>query len=462
MEIKEIIGIGGFGLLFLLIAIRIPVALSMLLVGLLGSFLLSLVNPFFRFDAYLLQFKSVLWSNVSSFELSVIPLFILMGFLAGEVGLSRALFKGIQALIGNFKGGVALAVIGACAGFGAVSGSSIATASTIGKISLPELKRLKYQTSFSTGVLAAGGTLGILIPPSIALVIYAVVVETSIIKMFQAAIIPAFIAVLFFIFVVWLLVTKNPEIAPKTDTISKDEYQNAIKNLIPVVCLFGIMILGLALGIFTPTPAASVGVFLVLLYGIFLKITKKKGLSFNGLKNSLIETAKTTAMIYFILLAADVLKGFFARTGLPNLLSNSLAQSGWNPFVILALLLFCLILLGFFMESLSMILLVIPFFWPVLVELNGGDYITATNAAFGMTNENLKIWFGILALVVVELGLITPPVGLNVFVIKSFVPEVPIKTIFIGVIPFFIVEVFRVILLLAIPALSLTLPNLMF
>ena len=285
MGIREIIGMGGMGFLFILLFLRFPIALAMFLVAVIGSFVLSLATPFLRFDAYLLQFQSSLWNSVASYELSVVPLFILMGFLASESGLSRHLFQGIQAVVGRFRGGVALAVIGACAAFGAVSGSSIATASTMSKISLPELKKLKYNESFSTGVLAAGGTLGILIPPSIVLVIYAVVVETSIIEMFQAAILTGLLAVLFFALTVIFLVFKNPALAPKTAHFSVAEQRLAIFRLLPVLALFGILILGLGLGFFTPTPAASMGVFLVFCYGLILQWKTKTGLTWQGIKS---------------------------------------------------------------------------------------------------------------------------------------------------------------------------------
>ena len=366
MGIREIIGMGGMGFLFILLFLRFPIALAMFLVAVIGSFVLSLATPFLRFDAYLLQFQSSLWNSVASYELSVVPLFILMGFLASESGLSRHLFQGIQAVVGRFRGGVALAVIGACAAFGAVSGSSIATASTMSKISLPELKKLKYNESFSTGVLAAGGTLGILIPPSIVLVIYAVVVETSIIEMFQAAILTGLLAVLFFALTVIFLVFKNPALAPKTAHFSVAEQRLAIFRLLPVLALFGILILGLGLGFFTPTPAASMGVFLVFCYGLILQWKTKTGLTWQGIKSSIVETAKTTAMIYFILFAADIIKGFFSRSGLLNFFISIFQNSHWNPYLVLILMLVILILLGFFMESLSMILVFIPFFLPIL------------------------------------------------------------------------------------------------
>jgi tripartite ATP-independent transporter DctM subunit len=456
---RELVGLAGLLFLFILIGFRIPVALSMLVAGIVGSFALSIAAPFLKFGPYMLQFKSALWSNVANYDLSVVPLFIFMGFLAAEAGLSRDLFAGFSALFGKIRGGVAMAAIGACAGFGAVSGSSIATASTMSKVSLPELRKLKYDDGLATGALAAGGTLGILIPPSVALVIYAIVVEGSIIEMFQAAVLPGLLAVVFFIFVIWLRVHLNPELAPKAKVLSKKERNEALWRLVPVLLIFGAIIMGLGIGLFTPTPAAAMGVLVILLYGFISRFFSQTYLTVQKIRNSILSTAKTAGMIYFILFAADVLKGFFARSGLPVALTDLVANSGFEPYFILVLMLLLLIVLGCFMESLSMILVVVPFFWPTLIELNGGDYVTAADAAFGMTADQLIIWFGILALVVVELGLITPPVGLNVFVIKSFVPDTPMSTIFRGVMPFFAIEIFRITLLLLFPALCLYLPT---
>ena len=456
----EIIGVLGLLILFGLLAIRIPVGLAMVLVGIGGNFVLSLALPYLRFEPYLHQFKSLLWSSVASYDLSVVPLFILMGYLASNANLSRDLFQGVNAFVGKYRGGVAMSAIGACAGFGAVCGSSLATASTMGRVALPELRRLNYAPSFATGVLAAGGTLGILIPPSVALVIYAIIVEASILEMFQAAIVPGLIAVLFFILAIAVVVRIKPSLAPEATPMPKEERRQAIRRLIPVLLIFGSIILGLGLGLFTPTPAAGIGVFLILAYGLYLR-RFGEGLSFAGIKESLLATAVTSGMIYFILFGAEVLKGFFTRAGLPEALANWAGNSGMNPWMIVALMLVALIILGCFMESLSMILVVVPFFWPVLVEINGGDYATAATAAFAMDLNDLKIWFGILALIVIELGLITPPVGLNVFIISALAGDVKMSETFKGVMPFFAVEIIRISLILAFPAIALFVPRLL-
>jgi tripartite ATP-independent transporter DctM subunit len=456
---RELIGLAGLGFLFVLLGLRVPVGLAMVGVGIGGNFLLSLAAPFLRFEPYLKQYKTLLWSDVANYDLSVVPLFVLMGYLASHANLSRDLFQGMNALVGRFRGGVAMAAICACAGFGAVCGSSLATASTMGQVALPELKRMNYDPRLATGTLAAGGTLGILIPPSVALVIYAIIVEASIIEMFQAAILPGLIAVAFFIGVIAVLVRVKPGLAPVAAPMAAEARRRALIRLVPVLTVFGAIILGLGVGLFTPTPAAGVGVFAILAYGLLLRF-RGEGLTGAGMKNALLDTAITTAMIYFILFGADVLKGFFARAGLPSAFAQWAATSGFDPWAILILLLIALIVLGCFMESLTMILVVVPFFWPTLVDLNGGDTVTAATAAYGMSADQLKLWFGILALIVVELGLITPPVGLNVFIISSLARDVPMRSVFRGVMPFFGVEVFRVGLLLLFPALTLLVPEL--
>ncbi|TNE68364.1 TRAP transporter large permease [Celeribacter ethanolicus] len=454
------IGVVGLVILFGLLILRMPVGIAMIIVGIGGTYALSLALPYVRFVPYIRQFKTLLWENVASYDLSVVPLFVLMGYIAAEARLSSDLFKGLEALLSRLRGGVAMAAIAACGGFGAVCGSSLATAATMGKVALPELKALGYKDRLSAGALAAGGTLGILIPPSVALVIYAIIVEGSILKMFQAAVLPGLLAVLSFIGVIAILVRVNPSLAPEPRPMEREERNRALKRLVPVIAIFGAIILGLGFGLFTPTPAASIGVFLIAVYGFILRARTGEGLNWDGMKRALHATAITSGMIYLILFGAEVLKGFFTRSGLPQALSEWAANSGMDPMLVLILMLVAFVILGCFMESLAMILVVVPFFWPTLIAMNGGEYVTADMAAFGMTNEDLKIWFGILALIVVELGLITPPVGLNVFIISSLAKDTPMSTVFRGVMPFLGSEVIRVGLIIFIPALTLTIPRL--
>ena len=457
---RELIGLAGLGVLFLLLALRIPVGLAMLGVGIGGNYALSVVAPYLRFEPYLKQFKTLFFGNVANYDLSVVPLFILMGFLAAESGMSRDLFQGMRALVGRVRGGLAMAAIAACAGFGAVCGSSLATASTMGKVALPELRRMNYAPRLATGALAAGGTLGILIPPSVALIVYAIIVEASIIEMFQAAMIPGLIAVAFFILGIAVLVRLRPELAPALDDMAPAERRLALRRLAPILAIFLGIIIGLGMGLFTPTPAAAVGVFAILVYGLAMR-GEGRGLNWPRLAEATRQTAVTAGMITFILFGAEVLKTFFSRAGLPAALADWAGSGGLDPWGVLIVMLLILIVLGCFMESLAMILVVVPFLWPALISLNGGDYVTAETAAYGLTTDELKLWFGVLALVVVELGLITPPVGLNVFIISSLARDVPMAQIFRGVAPFFSLELARVALLLAAPALCLWLPRLL-
>ena len=460
MPERELIGVAGLGVLFALLALRIPVGLAMVTVGIGGNFVLSLALPHLRFAPYLRQFKSLLWHSVANYDLSVVPLFILMGYLATHANLSRDLFQGVNALVGRLRGGVAMAAVGACAAFGAVCGSSLATAATMGRVALPELRRMRYEPELATGALAAGGTLGILIPPSVALVIYAIIVEASIVEMFQAAIIPGLLAVAFFVGTIALRVRLRPASAPLAEPMELAERRAALRRFVPVIAIFGSIILGLSAGIFTPTPAAAIGVFAILAYGLYLG-RKGDGLDRHGLATALREAAVTSAMIYFILFGAEVVKSFFSRAGLPAALANWAAASDFEPWLIVVCMLAILIVLGCFMESLSMILVVVPFFWPVLVDLNGGDFVSAEAAAFALTTDQLKIWFGILALIIIELGLITPPVGLNVFIISALADGVPMRRVFVGVMPFFAVELVRVTLIFVFPGIALLLPRLL-
>jgi tripartite ATP-independent transporter DctM subunit len=458
---RELVGLGGLVVLFVLLALRMPVGIAMVVVGIGGNYALSLVAPFLRFEPYLAQFKTLLWGVVANYDLSVVPLFVLMGYLASRANLARDLFQGAAAAFGRLRGGVAMAAIGACGGFGAVCGSSLATAAAMGRVALPELKRLNYSPRLATGALAAGGTLGILIPPSVALVIYAIITEASIIEMFQAAVIPGLIAVLFFIAAIAVQVRIDPSLAPEPVVPDPQTRRAAYRRLGPVLLIFGTIILGLGVGLFTPTPAAAIGAFIVLAYGVWLRVATGEGLGLDGITASLRDTAVTSGMIYLILFGAEVLKGFFGRSNLPAALAAGAAGSGLDPWLVLLLMLAALIVLGCFMDSLAMILVVLPFLWPVLVDLNGGELVTAETAAYGLAPPELKVWFGILALIVVELGLITPPVGLNVFIISSLDRETPMAETFRGVVPFLLVELVRVTLVLLVPALALTLPALL-
>ena len=439
MSFELLVGLAGLlGLLFL-IALRIPIAYAMIVTGGIGVTILN--GPLI----FMSQLKDLAYIQFSIYDLSVVPMFVLMGNLATKAGLSRELFQAANAWVGWVRGGVAMSAIIACAGFGAVCGSSLATASTMGKVALPELRNYKYSGSLATGTLAAGGVLGILIPPSVVLVVYAIIVEANIIAMFMAAMIPGLLAVGLFLVTIAIYVRFFPESGPSREPMDRQEFWNATLGVLPVLGIFVAVIGGIYFGLFNPTPAAAAGVFLVGLLGIYRGLIK-----IPQLKAALLETAKTSGMIYLILLGAEMLKIFMSRGGVPQAAVEIMQSSGLDPITILLLMLISLIILGCLMDSLSMILLAMPFFWPVIDGLD-----------FGLGPEELKIWFGILALIVVELGLITPPVGMNVFVIHAMAEDIPMSETFKGVMPFFGAELLRVLLLVAFPGIVLWLPRLL-
>ena len=439
MDVGFLTGVCGFVALLALIAIRVPIAYTMLIVGLAGASILS--GPAILLN----QLKDLAYSQFSNYDLTVLPMFILMGGLAYRCGLSYDLFRGANAWIGRVRGGIAMAAIAACGGFGAVCGSSTATASTMGQVALPELKRYGYQPALATGTLAAGGTLGILIPPSIVLIVYAIIVEANVVTLFAAALVPGLLAVLFFIITVAIYVRLVPNSGPAGRPVSPRELLAATLGVVPVLVVFGVVIGGIYAGIYNPTPAAAIGVFLVALYGY-----GRRRLFWRNTVEALLETARTSGMIFLILLGAELLKIFMARAGVPQAVAEMLQDSGLPPMAIMALIIVIFLILGCLMDSLSMIILCTPFFWPVV---SGLDY--------GMPEDDLKIWYGIITLIVVELGLITPPVGLNVFIINSLSPDVPMRETFKGVMPFFCSEMVRISLLVAFPGITLLLPRLL-
>ena len=434
-----VLGIAGILLLFGLIVVRAPIAYAMILVGIVGASVIS--GP----AVLLNQLKDLAYAQFSNYDLSVLPMFILMGALASRCGLSRDLFRAANAWLGRFRGGVAMAAIAACAGFGALCGSSTATASTMGQVALPELRRYRFSPALATGTIAAGGTLGILIPPSVVLIVYAIIVETNIVTMFAAALIPGVLAMLFFMLTVAIYVRAVPGSGPEGAAVPRGELAGASLAVIPVAVIFGVVIGGIYAGIYSPTAAASIGVVLVGVYGFALgRLTWPQSL------DALLETARASGMIFLILLGAELLKIFMARAGLPQSAARALQGSGLSPYEILGLIIVIFLVFGCLMDSLSMVILAIPFFWPVVAGLD-----------FGLGADETKIWFGIIILVTVELGLITPPVGLNVFIINALAPDIPMRETFKGVVPFLASELVRIALLVAFPAISLLLPRLL-
>ena len=432
------IGIIGFVVLLGLLVIRVPIGVAMIGVGLTGYVIIAGPNALFSY------LKTETYWRFTTDDLSVVPLFILMGQFAAKAGLSQALFSAANRWLGHRRGGIAMAAVGGCAGFGAISGSSLATAATMGQVALPELRRFNYSGSLATGALAAGGTLGILIPPSVVLIIYAIMVEANVATLFQAAFIPGVLAALGYILAIAIVVRINPEAGPAGEEASRAEKWAALLDIWPVLVIFLLVMGGIYVGFFTPTEGAGVGAV-----GTFLIALTRGGMRFSDFIDALLGTASTTAMIFLILLGAAIFNAFLGFSQLPIFAAEFFQNSGLSPFVVLMGMIVLYILLGFVMDSLSMILLTVPIFWPIIAGLD-----------FGLSPDDTKLWFGIISLIVVEMGLITPPVGLNVFVINSMARDVPMIETFKGVVPFITSDLIRVAIIVGFPIITLIFPRL--
>ena len=435
------IGLVSFPILIGLIFLRMPIGLSMLLIGFVGAWIVTGTER-----PILAQLKSLPFDTFSSYSLSIVPLFLLMGQFATRGGLSRALFRASETWLGHRKGGVAMAAVGACGAFGAICGSSLVTASTMGQVALPELRRFGYSGALATGCVSAGGTLGILIPPSVVLVIYAILTEQNIAKLFVAAFVPGVLAAIGYILTISVYVRLFPEAAGLRAPSPFAERWRALLQVWPVLAIFVLVIGGIYLGWFTPTEAAAVGAA-----GTGLVAYANGGLTWSGLSEAMLETAVATGMIFFILLGAAVFNGFLAFSQLPQEAATAVAESGLSPWFVLCLMLACYLIFGCVMESLSMILLTVPIFFPIMLALD-----------FGLSPEHTALWFGILVLIVVEVGLITPPVGMNLFIINSMSKDVPISATYRGALPFIICDFARVCLLILFPGITLWLVTIMF
>jgi tripartite ATP-independent transporter DctM subunit len=432
------IGVLMFVLLLGLMAVRIPIGVAMLSAGMAGYVAMAGWAPLLSF------LKTAAYWRFTTYDLSVLPLFILMGHFASKAGLSQALFNTARVWAGGLKGGVAMAAVGGCAGFGAICGSSLATAATMGQVALPELRRFRYSGALATAALAAGGTLGILIPPSVVLVIYAIITEGNIATLFKAAFVPGFLAALGYVLAIAVYVRLRPEAGPAGAPTSWAEKLRSLGDIWGVLVIFGLVIGGIYLGVFNPTEGAAVGAA-----GTAILAITRGGMRWRGFLDCLLATANSTAMIFLILFGADIFNAFLALTQMPVQAARLIGDSGLAPHLVLVAILLLYLVLGCVMDSLSMILLTMPIFWPIVARLD-----------FGLPVEDAKTWFGILAVIVVEVGLITPPVGMNVFVINSLARDVPMSQTFRGVVPFLVSDFLRVVLLIAFPAITLWLPHL--
>ena len=422
-----------FGAMLVLMAIRVPIAVSMFSAGTLGYLIQTGWGPYSSF------LNNLAFARFASYDLSVIPLFILMGHFATQGGISKALFQFAASVMGRFKGGLAMAAVLASAAFGSICGSSVATAATITGVALPEMKRHGYSGRLSTGTLAAGGTLGILIPPSVPLVIYAILTEQNIAKLFAAAMVPGLIAMLGYMIAIAIYVRVGPGQAPEVDDDIEKFSLAALAGILPIATIFVIVFGGIYGGFFTPTEGAGVGAA-----STFVAALLKQEITWAKFKICFYATAESSAMIFMIFIGADVMNSSLALTQVPNQLAEVVGGWGLAPLMVVTAILLFYVVLGAVMDELSMILLTIPIFFPLIMGLD-----------FGMAKEPTAIWFGIMVLMTVGFGMLAPPVGLNVYVVNSMAKDVPISESYKGVMPFLISDTIRTTLLLFFPGISL-------
>lgn len=424
----------GLGILLVMVFLRVPIAFAMAVVGTAGFAVL--VN----LDASFALVGQTVFGTALTYELSVLPLFILMGNFVNRAGLSRELYDASHAFLGHMRGGLAMATIVACGGFSAICGSSLATAATMSKVAMPSMRRYGYADSLATGAIAAGGTLGILIPPSVILVIYGLLTQTSIGRLFAAGILPGLVGVMCYLGAIQFVIRRRPDLGPRAERTGWRARARALAGVWGVIALFILVMGGIYGGLFTPTEAAGIGAF-----GSFLFALYRRALTWRVLREVLVDSAKTTAMLFTVLFGALLFANFVNTAGLPAALTSLASGFDVPPLVVILLILLIYVLLGCVFESLSMLLLTVPVFFPVVSDL-GYD----------------PVWFGIIVVVVTEISLITPPVGLNVFVLSGMLTDVRTGTIFRGVTPFWLADIVRLSILVGIPWVSLVLPKLFF
>lgn len=427
------VGYLGIAILIVVLFSGIHIGVVMGLIGFLGIACLS------GWPAALVILKTVPFTTFANYSMSVVPLFILMGSFCFYSGISKDLYDSVHKWLGQLRGGLAMATTAACAGFAALSGSSLATAATMGTVALPEMKRYNYDSTLAAGCIAAGGSIGILIPPSVPLIIYGILANQSVGKLFMAGVIPGILEAVFYIITIYILCLINPQIGPMGPRTSIREKVSSLKGIWSVIVLFVLVIGGIYLGVFSPTEAAGVGSLGACIFALL-----RRRLTWRNFQAAILDSVKTTAMIFVIFLGAMILGYFLAVTRLPFELAEVVGRLPVNRYVILILILIMYLLLGCIMDSLAMILLTVPIFYPLITSL-GFD----------------AVWFGIIVVRAAEIGLITPPVGLNVYIIKGIAGDVPMSTIFRGVIPFIMADICHLALLIVVPQVALFLPGLM-
>ena len=432
----------GFSAILILAFLRFPLALSMGLVGVIGFGELT------NYRAAISNIGRLVMDLGQSYSLSVLPLFILMGLLVEKGGMAKQLYKAAYAFLGDKKGGLAMSTVVACGMFSAISGSSIATAATMSKVAMPEMRRYKYADSLATASIAAGGTLGILIPPSVILVIYGLLTEQSIGKLFMAGFLPGMLGILFYTLAVFFVVSRNPSLGPAGESTSWPERLLALKNVWTTLALFIFVIGGIYIGLFSATEAAGMGAA-----GALVIALSSGTLNIKVYLDVLRDASVLAAKLFALLFGATMFSNFLNRAGLPDALLGIINSFDLSAIAVIGIILLIYILLGCVFESMSMILLTVPIFVPLVKNLA---------PELGLGPDLVLIWFGILVVVVTEISLITPAIGLNVFVLKGVVKNVSVGTIFYGVTPFWIVDIIRLAIIVMFPAIALFLPSMMF
>lgn len=424
----------GFLISFILIFFGVPIAISLFVVGFGGIWAMVGYGP------ALSMLPIVTRDSTMSYSLSVIPLFVLMGSFVSGAGISNELYRAARTFVGHRRGGLAAATIIACGGFSTVSGSSLATVVTIGKVALPSMRSYKYSDGLSTAVISAGATLGIIIPPSVLLVIYGIMTETHIGKLYAAGFIPGILGIVGYILAIQWVVRRNPWKAPPSERANWAERIASLRDIWAVVLLMAIVLGGIYAGIFTAAEAAGVGAF-----GAFLLSWFKGKIGWRKIYEILLDTAQTTAILFTMLIGAMFFTEFLNYTGSHEALLRFVQQSNFSPFTVISIICVIYIILGALMDELSMILLTVPIFFPVVIGL-GYD----------------PVWFGILVIVLCEVGMICPPIGINLFVMRTVAPDVPLGLMMRSIVPFVVADIVRVFLIAGFPILALVLPNLMF
>jgi len=432
MELStDFIAFGGFVTLFVLMLLRVPVGMAMGLVGVVGYSMIAGTGPALKLVG------QTSMRTVTDYTFGVIPMFMLMGAFVSVSGVSKELFRAANACVGHLRGGLGMATVMACGGFAAICGSSVATAATFSTVAYPEMRRYGYPQSFSTGVIAAGGTLGAMLPPSTVLAVYAVITQQDIGKLFMAGVLPGLLAMSMYVATIAIIVWVRPKMLPAGAALPWSERLLALKDVWPSLVLFAFVIGGLYGGFFTPTEAGGMGAG-----GAFLLGVLRRKLDRAGVRVALLQATRTAAAVFTVLIGALLFGYFLTITQTPQKLTGFVTSLGLNRYEVLALIMVMYLVLGCLMDAMAMIILTVPIIFPVITQL-GFD----------------PIWFGVIIVMTVELGLIHPPVGMNVFVIKSVVQDVSFTTIFKGVIPFVITDIIRLVILIAFPIIALWLPG---